>query len=240
MREPADGESLPVQAARAGGRLRVERLDLDEPESISIPPGLQVLVNNAGIETSYLPAEHTPAEAWWSVFKTNVFGLAETVRLAIPELRSNRSAVICNVTSASLLFPMPLFGVYRASKAAVQAYGESLQAELLPFGIRVIEVMPGPIETDLLAGSDRVPEAAQCPGYEGLAAWAHAGRQASEALKTSPEIAAQRIVAAILDDEAPHRVACDPMGDAMIPGADAGGYQDRLQGALTAMKPPRS
>lgn len=236
MRDPADGQALPAQAAAEGGRLRVEQLDLDDPASIAIPEHLQVLVNNAGIETAYLPAEHTPPEAWRQVFETNLFGLVETVRRALPELRRHPRSVICNITSASLLFPMPFYAVYRASKAAVQAYGESLQAELAPFGVRVIEVMPGPIDTDMLSGSDRVPEAAECDGYESLAGWAFAGRQASEGLKTSPEDAARKVVSAILDDAGPYRVACDPMGEAMIPGADAAGHEDRLRGALAAMK----
>lgn len=240
MRDPADGQSLPAQAAAEGGRLRVERLDLDDPASIAIPQHLQVLVNNAGIETAYLPAEHTPLEAWRRVFETNLFGLVETVRRALPELRRHPRSVICNVTSASLLFPMPFYAVYRASKAAVQAYGESLEAELAPLGVRVIEVMPGPIDTDMLAGSDRVPEAAGCAGYEALAEWAFAGRKASEAMKTSSEDAARKIVSAIFDDSAPYRVACDPLGEAMIPGADIGNHEDRLRGALAAMKPDRS
>lgn len=240
MRHPRDGAALPEMAAAEGGRLRVERLDLDDPASIAIPQDLQVLINNAGIETAYLPAEHTPPEAWRRVFETNFFGLVETVRQALPRLKCHPSSVICNVTSASLLVPMPFYAVYRASKAAVQAYGESLQAEVAPFGVRVIEVMPGPIDTDLLAGSDRVPEAADCEGYEALAEWAYTGRKGSEMLKTPAEDAARKVVSAILDDTAPYRVACDPMGEAMIPGADAGGYEDRLRGILAAMKPHRA
>ena len=100
--------------------------------------------------------------------------------------------------------------------------------------------MPGPIDTDMLAGSDRVPEAAERVGYEALAEWAYAGRQASESLKTSPEEAAHKVASAILDDSGPHRVACDPMSEVMIPGADVGGHEDRFRGALAAMKPDQS
>lgn len=228
MRNPDDGADLAEQG------LRVERLDLQAPDTIRIPKGLQVLVNNAGAETAYLPVEHAPIAAWRDVFETNLFGLVEVTRCAVPELRVG-GGVVCNVTSASLLFPMPFYAVYRASKAAVQAFGESLRGELAGHGVRVLEVMPGPIETDMLAGSNRPPEAAAYPAYEGLAAWALRGRQASESLKTPAAEAARRIVDAILDDHAPHRVACDPMSEAMIAGADAAPYETRLRGALDAM-----
>ncbi|MEN8160653.1 MAG: SDR family NAD(P)-dependent oxidoreductase, partial [Myxococcota bacterium] len=174
-------------------------------------------------------------EAWRAVFETNVFGLVELTRRAIPALRANGGGAIVNVTSASLLFPMPFYAVYRASKAAVQAFGESLAAELRPFGIRVLEVMPGPVETDMLAGSERPPEAARHPDYAELAAWAHAGRRAMNGRTTTAAEAARRIVDAILDDGAPLRVASDDVGQGMIAGADAAPYQVRLVGAIGAM-----
>jgi len=220
MRDPAAGATLAAEAAAAGGRLRVERLDVENPESIHIPAGLRVLVNNAGVECAYLPVEHAPLEDWRRVFETNLFGLVEVTRRAIPQLREARAGVICNITSASLLFPMPFYAVYRASKAAVQALGESLQAELRPFGVRVVEVLPGPIATDMLAGSKREPEAAGHPPYRALAAWAYEARKASEALVTPAEEAASRIVDAILDDAGPLRVACDALGEGMLQGAD--------------------
>ncbi len=237
MRDTGAGSDLTGLAEDLAGNIRVERLDLNDPASIEIPPGLQVLVNNAGIETAYLPVEHISMDAWRSVFETNLFGLVETVQRAVPELRRRDRSVVCNVTSSSLLFPMPFYAVYRASKAAVQAFGESLQAELASHGVRVIEVMPGPVETDMLAGSYRVPEAAQHQGYEALADWAWRGRQASEAMKTPATTAAARIADAILDDSAPMRVACDPLGDSMISGADAAPYETRLRAALGGMKP---
>jgi len=235
MRRPADGASLVAEARDAKGSLRVDALDVERPDSIRIPPHLQVLVNNAGTETAYLPVEHAPLAAWRQVFETNVFGLAEVTRHALPELRRHGSGVVCNVTSASLLFPMPFYAVYRASKAAVQALGESLRAELQPFGVRVIEVMPGPIATDMLAGSDREPEAAADPGYRALAAWAWQGRRASEAAKTPAPEAARRVADAILDLGSPLRVACDPLGESLIAAADDASFEERLRGALAAM-----
>jgi NAD(P)-dependent dehydrogenase (short-subunit alcohol dehydrogenase family) len=235
MRDVGAGAALLADAGPDARRIRVAALDVTKPETIALPARLRVLVNNAGVETAYLPVEHAPLSAWRSVFETNVFGLAELTRRAIPALRAAGGGVIANLTSASLLFPMPFYAVYRASKAAVQALGESLAAELRPFGIRVIEVLPGPVETDLLAGSDREPEAAACDGYAALARWAHAGRQGMSGRATPAAEAARRIADAILDDASPLRVACDDLGRTLIAGTDAAPFETRLAGALGAM-----
>jgi NAD(P)-dependent dehydrogenase (short-subunit alcohol dehydrogenase family) len=240
MRDPAAGASLADEAGPAARRIRVAVLDVTRPAEFAPPEGLRVLVNNAGIETDYLPVEHAPLEAWRSVFEANVFGLVELTRRAIPALRRTARAregggAIVNVTSASLLFPMPFYAAYRASKAAVQALGESLAAELRPLGIRVLEVLPGPIETDLLAGSDREPEAAAHAGYTALARWAHDARRGMSGRTTPAPVAARRIVDAILDDASPLRVACDDVGAALLAAADAAPFAARLAAALEAL-----
>ena len=235
MRDVRAGEGLAEAAGPDAKRIRVQALDVTRPATSVLPERLSVLVNNAGVETDYLPVEHAPLDAWRAVFETNVFGLAELTRRAIPALRAAGGGAIVNVTSASLLFPMPFYAVYRASKAAVAALGETLRAELRPFGIRVLEVLPGPIETDLLAGSDREPEAAACAGYGALARWAHVARRGMSGSTTPAAEAARRIADAILDDGAPLRVACDDVGAAMISGVDVAPFEARLAGALGAM-----
>jgi NAD(P)-dependent dehydrogenase (short-subunit alcohol dehydrogenase family) len=225
MRDPAAGADLPGRAA--GARLRVAALDVDRPASIEIPDGLRVLVNNAGIECANLPVEAQPVDDWRRVFETNVFGLLEVTRRAIPALRAAGGGVVCNVTSASLLAPVPFYAAYRASKAAVAALGESLRTELAPLGIRLLEVLPGPIDTDMLAGSARTPEACAFPEYRAVAEKLHAGRLALDTMVTPPQEAARRIADAILDDAAPLRVACDAVGEAMLAAADAPAAESR-------------
>jgi NAD(P)-dependent dehydrogenase (short-subunit alcohol dehydrogenase family) len=212
MRDPAAGASLPAEAAQAGGRLRVLPLDVTRAEGIELPAGLRVLVNNAGVDAEYLPVEHAPDALWRAMFETNFFGLLAVTRCAIPALRAAGGGVICNITSCSLLTPVPFYAAYRASKAAVSALGESLAAELAAFGIRVLEVMPGPIDTGMLAASDRLPEAAAHAGYAPLAEWLLAGRRGVSALTAPPAAAAAAVADAIEDDAAPLRVACDPLG----------------------------
>jgi NAD(P)-dependent dehydrogenase (short-subunit alcohol dehydrogenase family) len=212
MRDPEVGADLALEARRTDGRLEAVRLDVTDPESICVPEGLRVVVNNAGVDKAYLPVEHAPLSLWREMFETNLFGLVEVVRRCVPALRAAGGGVVCNVTSCSYLTAVPFYAAYRASKAAVGALGESLRAELAPFGIRVLEVMPGPIDTDMLAASDRLPEAAGHAGYEEQAEALLEGRRAVASMTASPEIAANAIADAILDDTSPLRVACDPLG----------------------------
>lgn len=216
MRDPAAGQDLVSTAAEKGWRLRVERLDVVRPETIRLPEGLRVLVNNAGVEAAYLPVETAPVEMWRQVFETNVFGLLEVTRRAVPLMRAAGGGVLCNVTSSSILAPVPFYGAYRASKAAVSAMGESLRAELAPFGIRVVEVMPGPIATDMYALSERPPEALGDPNYRELAERMVEMRAPVSGMVTPVEEASAEIVDAILDPGGPMRYGCDRLSRGLL------------------------
>ena len=121
MRDAAAGAGLSDEAQEGGGRLQVQALDVTQPDTIRLPDGLRVLVNNAGVEREHLPVEETPLELWRDMFETNVFGLVEVTRRAIPLVRAAGGGVICNMGSSSVLAPVPFYAAYRASKAAVSA-----------------------------------------------------------------------------------------------------------------------
>jgi NAD(P)-dependent dehydrogenase (short-subunit alcohol dehydrogenase family) len=191
-------------------------MDVTDASTIEIPAGLKVLVNNAGVDGDYLPVEHAPIEEWRRVFETNVFGLLEVTRRAIPVLRSNGGGVICNMTSSSLYVPVPFYGVYRASKAAVAAMGESLAAEVANFGIRVLDIPPGPIATDMLEASDRLPEGGRYEGYEQLAEQMLEGRRSISSMVAPVESAAAAIGEAIVGDDRRLRQGCDPLGQGLL------------------------
>jgi NAD(P)-dependent dehydrogenase (short-subunit alcohol dehydrogenase family) len=187
-------------------------LDMADLGDFTPPDDLTVLVNNAGLDSRYLPAEHLPLEDWRAIFEVNVFGLVELTQRCLPVLRANGGGVIVNVTSSSLAYGMPLYGCYRASKAAVAAFSSSMRPEVEPLGIRVIEVPPGPVQSDMLTESDRLPEASEHAGYESLATDVWEMRRSVDTMITPADVAAAHIVAAILDDTVNGIVACDPMG----------------------------
>ncbi len=215
MRDVADGKDLSSDAGE-GTKLRVARLDVNDASTMNLPAGLRVLVNNAGVESENLPLEVMPSEMWRTIFETNVFGLVEVTKHAIPLLRESGGGVICNVTSSSMLAPVPFLGAYRSSKAAVSAIGESLQAEVAQFGIRVLEIMPGPIETAMLIASDQPSPAIEHELYRAQAEQMWEGRQRIRGIYTPAAEAARRIADAILDDDGPLRAGCDDMSEGML------------------------
>jgi NAD(P)-dependent dehydrogenase (short-subunit alcohol dehydrogenase family) len=187
-------------------------MDVTNPGTYAIPDDLRVLVNNAGVDTPYLPAEHGNLDDWRSLFETNVLGPVGITMAAIPTLRANRPAVVCNITSSSILACVPFYSAYRASKAAVSAFGDSLRVELAPSGIRVVEILPGPVDTDMFRLSAGDQAAARFDRYRPMAAQAlRLRRQAADPLVSSPDDAAVLIVDAILDDAGPMRYGCDPL-----------------------------
>ena len=239
VRDSELGRGLEEEAHAAGCSLRATPLDVTAPESVALPADLRVLVNNAGVDARNDAAEDTTLEAWRALFETNVFGAVALTHRVIPVLRAAGGGVICNITSASLLVPMPFFSVYRASKAALSAFGESLRSELAPHGIRLLEVLPGAIDTDMLAASEAMPEAAANAAYRAQAELVAHQRSQSAGEPTSAEDAARAIVDAVLDDTSPLRVGCDPMGAGLLAAWRSQSDEDMMRPLVAAFTPER-
>jgi NAD(P)-dependent dehydrogenase (short-subunit alcohol dehydrogenase family) len=237
MRDPAAGAQMPDEAAEAGGRLRVEALDVIRPETIRLPDGLRVLVNNAGVEQEHLPVEETPLDLWRDMFETNVFGLVEVTRRAIPLVRAAGGGVICNTGSSSILAPVPFYAAYRASKAAVSALSETLRAELAPQGIRVVEIMPGPVDSDMLRHSQATSVRPAGEPYRALADHMNANKSMVASMIQPAGDAARLIVDAVLDDDGPMRYGCDPMSIGMIDAWRRASDEEMMRGMLEQLVP---
>ncbi len=127
-------------------RLRVLQLDVTDVQSIrnaiEAAGSIDVLVNNAGFGAP-APFELTGMDTVRALFDTNTFGTMALTQAVLPQMRARQSGVVVNVTSSVTYKPLPLVGVYRAAKAAVNAFTESLASEVEPFGIRVRIVLPG-------------------------------------------------------------------------------------------------
>ena len=214
MRDPDAGASM---AAEVHGRLRVRRLDVTDPSTFDLPADLRVLVNNAGIDTDYLPVEHANVDDWRRMFETNVFGVVALTAAAIPTLRVNQPSVVCTITSSSIIAAVPFYSAYRASKAAVSAFGDSLRVEVAPFGIRVVEILPGPIDTDMFRLSTGEQDATRFEHYRSLAEVAATLRsEHADPRVVDASLAAVAIVDAILDSAGPMRYGCDPVSLELI------------------------
>ncbi len=116
---------------------------------------IDVLVNNAGVGLLNALEGVSMADAR-EVFETNTLGTVAVTQAVLPQFREKGAGVVINVTSSVTLRPLPLLSIYTASKAAVNAFTESLALELEPFGVRVRLVLPGRAPDTAFATNARV------------------------------------------------------------------------------------
>lgn len=153
MRKPSQSPELAETAAREKLAITVSAMDVDSDESVSsgiaamLKSGpIDVLVNNAGIERVG-SVEEVPLEEFRAVMETNYFGAIRCIQALVPHMRQRRSGCIINVTSVAGRIASTPMGPYAASKWALEAVSESLAGEMKTFGVRVLIVEPGIIDT---------------------------------------------------------------------------------------------
>jgi NAD(P)-dependent dehydrogenase (short-subunit alcohol dehydrogenase family) len=108
--------------------------------------GVDVLVNNAGFGL-YGPVEDIGIDEARYQFEVNVFGPARLTQLLLPAMRKKGAGTIVNITSMGGKIYTLLGAWYHATKHALEGWSDSLRLELAPFGVRVVIVEPGLIET---------------------------------------------------------------------------------------------
>ena len=107
---------------------------------------IDVLVNNAGFGL-YGPVEEIGIDEARYQFEVNIFGLARLTQLLLPAMRGKGAGTIVNITSMGGKIYTLLGAWYHATKHALEGWSDCLRLELAPFGIRVVIVEPGLIET---------------------------------------------------------------------------------------------
>lgn len=202
----------------ASDNLTVLPLDVTDDESIrnaiQAAGPIDVLVNNAGI--GWLNAlEGTPIDIARSIFETNTIGTMRMIQAVLPQFRERRAGLIINVTSSVTMKSLPLLSVYTASKAAVNAFTESLAIELAPWGIDVKLVLPG-AAPDTSFGSTALHRLQQNGGFPDAYSEFATGVIAAMRTPGAPKTLSSDVA------EAVWRVATDPSAPTRTPaGADA-------------------
>lgn len=126
---------------------------------------IDVLVNNAGY--GILGAvEEASAEEVRRNFDTNVFGLLNVSRAVLPVMRQQRSGHVINISSQGGYQAFAGFGIYCATKFAVEGLSEAMAQELAPLGVHVTVVDPGAFRTDFLDSSSLARTSARLDDYE--------------------------------------------------------------------------
>ena len=107
---------------------------------------VDVLVNNAGYGFAGAIEETSMAEAR-QIFEVNFFGAMKLTQLVLPHMRKQKSGRIIQISSHGGFMAFPGFGMYNASKFALEGMSEALAQEVAPLGIYVSIVEPGPFRT---------------------------------------------------------------------------------------------
>ncbi|MCY4744842.1 SDR family oxidoreductase [Pelomonas sp. UHG3] len=112
-----------------------------------------VVIANAGISVGMDTAQFDDLDVMRRTFATNNVGLAATFHPFVDAMCRRGSGTLVGVASVAAIRGLPGHGAYCASKSAVVAYCESLRGECRPFGVRVVTLLPGYIDTPLTRGN---------------------------------------------------------------------------------------
>lgn len=153
MEEIAKNQNLP---------LSVIQLDVNDEESITEAieaisnekNRIDVLVNNAGYGV-FGSLEDLSVEEMKDQFETNFFGVVRVTKKVLPLMRRRLDSkrTIVNISSVGGCIGAPILSAYQSTKFALEGLSESLYYELLPFGIRVVIIEPGFIQTNIMNSS---------------------------------------------------------------------------------------
>lgn len=154
--------------------LNLEIVDLDVTSSDSVERAvasvlgkvsrIDVLVNNAGIASAGVSEAFTLEQAQ-ALFDTNVFGILRITRAVLPSMRQRRDGLVINVGSILGRVTFPFFGIYGASKFAVEALTESFRYELSQLGIEVVLVQPSAYPTPMYSSVQQPEDSGRIAEY---------------------------------------------------------------------------
>ena len=155
---------------------QIEALDVTDDEAIERvveaaldeQGRLDCLVNNAGY-AQIGPIEDVPPAHWRRQFAVNLDGPQQLIRRVLPEMRRRGDGTVVNVSSVLGRISLPGSGAYAASKFALEGMSDALRAEVNPFGVNVVVIEVGPVETDFKQRAGReVDGLARTDAYAGL------------------------------------------------------------------------
>ncbi len=181
---------------------------------------IDILVNNAGYGLAGALEETTVAEAK-EQFETNFFGMVRMTNAVLPVMRKQREGRIINIGSLAGLVAVPFYGMYSASKYAVEGYTEALRQEVKPFNLQVSLIEPGFFSTNLARSGRRSGQAIM--DYEEMSRRAEAVFVKSVQNGKGPEAVAW-VIADVISSRSPrlrYRIGSDavwlPRVKAMMP-----------------------
>lgn len=209
-----------MQDLKEAGAITV-RMDISDEEAIMTcinkilkeQRKIDVLFNNAGFALYGSVEEISLSDARYQ-FEVNMFGLAKVTQLVLPHMRKQGSGTIISTSSVAGKIHAPLGAWYHASKHALEGWSDCLRLEVKPFGIDVVVIEPGTIETEFaqVSGAPMLKNSGDGP-YRGLAK--AVAKMHSKSYKpgtaSSPSVIADTVVKAINANKPKTRYAVGKM-----------------------------
>jgi short-subunit dehydrogenase len=157
MRDPTKNDTIKEIANKENLPLEVLPLDVDNDDSVrntinkifDEKKKIDILINNAGYGL-FGAIENISIQEAKKQFETNFFGAMRTIKEVLPKMREQRNGIIINVTSIAGIVGIPTECIYVSTKFALEGLSESISYELQPYGIKVILVEPGVINTNFV------------------------------------------------------------------------------------------
>ncbi|MEQ4301259.1 oxidoreductase [Plantactinospora sp. B6F1] len=187
--------------SRYGDQVRPYALDVTDPgaaraavqAAVETFGGLDVVANIAGYANS-APIEEMPEEDFRAQVETNLFGVVNVTRAALPVLRARRAGHFLQFSSiGGRVGGTPGLGAYQTAKFAVEGFSEVLYNEVKPFGIRVTIIEPGAFRTDWGGASMRMAEVGE--DYQQTVGRLHALRRDMDGQQAGDPERAARVIA---------------------------------------------
>lgn len=157
MRDRLKTDKIEKIANKEDLPLEVLSMDVDNDDSvrnaihkiIDEKKKIDILVNNAGYGL-FGALEDISIEEIKKQFETNLFGAIRTIKEVLPTMREQKNGIIINVSSIAGVVGIPAECIYVSTKFALEGLTESISYELQPYGIKVVIIEPGVINTNFV------------------------------------------------------------------------------------------
>lgn len=197
-------EQLSALLDEFGDRVRTVALDVTDPAAaraavqaaVDAFGSLDVVANNAGYANS-TPIEETTDEDLRAQIETNLFGLINVTKAALPIMRRQRSGHFLQFSSiGGRVGGTPGLSAYQTAKFGVEGFSEVLSNEVKPLGIKVTIIEPGAFRTDWGGSSMRIADVG--PDYEETVGRIHAYRRDADGKQPGDPVRAGQVIVEVV------------------------------------------
>jgi len=141
------------------------RIDVTDDHAVELAFGqvleqsgpVDILVNNAGIAKN-LTVEDAPLESFIEHIEVNYLGTIRCIKQVLPSMRERANGTIVNILSVTGRYAGVTMAAYAGSKFAIEGFTDVLAQEVAPYGIRIVLIEPGTIQTPIFAKAEPAPE----------------------------------------------------------------------------------